>query len=585
MALGIGSLRYAGGQEFGMRAARYAPKRRTDTKFMPSPVLGLNTMDPPEMMKPGYATELINWWPNENGLTTRGGSIPWTMGFNGNPVSSVLVWNAETAFGVADSEIYLLPPSPNIERPATLAYSGLTSPYVQSVNFANDGGVFLCCCNGSDTPFYFDGTDWTQCAFTQGGNAFDASGFFFVTSHLSRLWWLKKGSQSVWYANVNAIQGPVLELPVGAYLRRGGDLAALGVVTQDGLTGSEDLLAIISTEGEVLLYRGDNPDEPGNFALVGHGQIPRPVGAPRCVAKLGPDVVVMTESGLLGLNKSFSSEFPGLSANIGEKIRSHWDTLVATFGNGIGWDICVYHGRDLIVINAPGPRGCQQLVCNPNTLAWGTLQGWEQIRCLTEFKGRLLGGGNTAAFALDYLYQDAVNGTLWTEGTGIWARDAADPDGSEWARDGDDPDGATWNIFQSIPEPIHARVRHGFVAVGGNVKKRFTLGRPYLLSASQPTAWFDLAEDFRTEDLLLKMFDAADYSGSGEWYVSDWCRDAYDFAGAEWFVGEGERQVRSRWMQARGVGYFCAPIVAVDASMQHVTYTGCDIQYEVGNTL
>ena len=75
--LGIGSLRYAGGQDVGMKAARYAIKRRSQSKFLPAPVLGLNTMDPPEIMKPGYATELINFWPNENGLTTRGGSSPW----------------------------------------------------------------------------------------------------------------------------------------------------------------------------------------------------------------------------------------------------------------------------------------------------------------------------------------------------------------------------------------------------------------------------------------------------------------------------------------------------------------------------
>lgn len=584
-SLGIGSLRYAGGQDTGMRAARYAPRRRSQTKFLPAPVLGMNTMDPPAIMKPGYAEELINWWPNENGLTTRGGSAPWTMGFNGWPVTSVLVWNAQLAFGVADSDIFVLPAAPNIEKEAALSYSGLTPALVQSVNFSNNGGTFLCCCNGEDTPFYFDGTAWAQAAFTQGGNAFDASGFFFVTSHLSRLWWLKKGSQSVWYGGVDAIQGPVFELPVGAYLRRGGSLVALGVLTQDGLTGSEDLLAVISSEGEVLLYRGNNPDEASSWQLVGHGQIPRPVGAPRCVAKLGPDIVVVTESGLVGLNKSFSTEFPGLDANIGNKIRSHWDNHLAIYGSGTGWDICVYHGRDLIVINMPGPRGCTQMVVNPSTKAWGMLQGWEQLRCLTEFQGGLIGGGNTAVFALDYQYRDAVNGTLWTEGTAIWARDADDPDGSEWARDAEDDGGATWNIFQSVPEPVHARVRHGFVAVGGNVKKRFTLARPYLISTSIPAAWFDLAEDFRTEDLLAEMFAQDDIATGAEWYFSDWNRDAYDTSGANWAVGEGERQVRSRWMQAKGCGYFCAPIVAVDADTAHVTYTGCDIQYETSNTL
>ena len=85
--------------------------------------------------------------------------------------------------------------------------------------------------------------------------------------------------------------------------------------------------------------------------------------------------------------------------------------------------------------------------------------------------------------------------------------------------------------------------------------------------------------------MLSEMFAEVDIAEGGEWYKSDWNRDAYDTSGANWFVGEGVKQVRSRWMQAKGYGYFCAPIIAVDASTQHVTYTGCDVQYEAGNTI
>lgn len=582
---GIGSLRYAGGQDTGMKAARYAVKRRSQSKFLPAPILGMNTMDPPELMKPGYAEEIINFWPNENGLTTRGGSSPWSIGFNGNPVNSVLVWNGEVAFGVADSDIFVIPPTVSPSMAAIQSYTGLTSSLVQSVNFSNDGGTFLCCCNGSDTPFYYNGTTWAQCSFTQGGNSFDAKGFFAITSHLSRLWWLKKDSQTVYYGDVNAIQGPVHELPLGAYLHRGGSLVAFGVVTQDGLTGSDDLFVVISSEGEVLLFKGTNPDEAASWNLVGHGMIPRPVGAPRCITKLGPDLVVITESGIVGINTAMSKEFPGLDANIGEKIRSHWDNHLAVYGKGAGWDICVYHGRDLIVINMPGPLGCTQMVCNPSTKAWGMIQGWEQVRCLTEYKGMLIGGGDTTIMALDYLYQDAVNGSLWLEGTGEWARDAQDTGGSNWARDATDTGGSTWCVYTTQPEPVHARVKHGFVAVGGQVKKRFTLARPYLVSTSIPAAWFDLSEDFRADELLSPMFTEQDIVQGAEWYTADWNRDAYDTGGSDWAVLQGQRQIRTRWMQARGIGYFCAPIVAVDASTQHVTYTGCDVQYEAGNTI
>lgn len=579
--VGIGSLRYAGGQDVGMKAARYAVKRRSASKFLPAPVLGLNTMDPPELMKPGYATDLINFWPLENGLTTRGGSAPWSIGFNGKPVHTVMQWNDSVLFGVADTDIFWMTDVVNQRGQSYLSYTGLTSDKLSWVNFSNDGGTFLVCCNGHDTPIYFDGTEWNTLSFTLDDATFDATGFNAITSHLSRLWWLKKNSQSVFYTATNEIQGAVTEFPVGAYLKRGGYVVAFGAVTQDGLTGSNDLFAIISSEGEVLLYSGTNPDEASAWKLVGHGQIPRPIGAPRCVAKFGPDLIVVTESGLVGINEGMSKEYPGLSANISEKIRSYWDNHLAIYGRGAGWDICVYHGRDLIVINMPGPLGCTQLVVNPETKAWGKIQGWEDVTCLCEYKGRLAGGGDTAVFALDYGYNDTVKGTLWKDGSGLWARDEEDESGSEWVRDcseEDTPDDATWNVYYVVPEPIHARVKHGFVAVGGVNKKRFTLARPYLMSGSQPAAWFDLAEDFREGDLLSEMFPDKDITQGSEWYTSDW----YD---AVWMVGEAEKQMRTRWMQAKGIGYFCAPVVAVDAYTQAVTYSGCDIQYETGNTI
>ena len=111
------------------------------------------------------------------------------------------------------------------------------------------------------------------------------------------------------------------------------------------------------------------------------------------------------------------------------------------------------------------------------------------------------------------------------------------------------------------------------------------MAKPYIISTSQPTAWFDLAEDFKDGDKLSEMFPEKEIPPGAEWYVSDWNKNAYDESGADWMVGEGEKQMRSRWMQAKGIGYFCAPIVAIDASNQHATYTGCEIQYETGNTI
>ena len=580
----VGSLRYAGGQKTGLRAATYAPQRRTQAVFLPAPVLGLNTEDAPEIMQPGYAVDLVNWWPGENGLTTRGGSSPWCVGLNGWPVESLMVWNSTTLFAAADTELYRLPPVPGTDALPVLVKSGLNSARISSVNFGNDGGVFLCCCNGSDAPFYHDGAEWAECRLQDSkGGVFDGSDFFAVVSHLSRLWWLKKGSQSVFYGAPNAIQGRVYELPTGAYLTRGGSLVGMGILTQDGLLGSNDLLALVSSEGEVLLYSGTNPDEASAWRMVGKAQIARPLGGGRCCIPYETDLLVLTESGLVGIQKAVSQAFPGLRDGITEKVQSRWHSMVEAYGTD-GWSLCMYHLRGLIVVNAPGPLGHQQLVCNPKTKAWGELQGWERVSCFAEYQGCLVGGHGSAVFALDWQYADAVGGTDFHTGSGVWSVNAQDPEGAEWAMSATDENGGTWEVWWSVPQPVLSRVQHGYVSPGGSRKKRFTLARPYLLSAGQPEAHFALSCDFMGGVALARMFDERPWGGA-EWYTGAWASDVLDTGGDTWSLPPGERQMRSRWMQATGCGYFVAPLVMVKTGNQSVTYTGCEVQYETGNTL
>lgn len=539
-----GSLRLAAGAVYGYRDATYAPKRRSTTVFLPAPTLGINSIDPPDMVKLGYAEEIVNWWPDENGLTTRGGSNPWNMVAKDKFTHSILIYDAHTIFAVAGDTIYKLTEIQSTNAQASVSYTGLTEDAImQHVNFSNAGMAFIHCCNGKDAPIYYNGEAWVKPSFTLNGEEFDASSFCSVTSHVQRLWWVN-GTQNVYYGDTNAVQGPLHVLPLGSFMRRGGSIVAIDTITQDGLQGSDDLFVAISSEGEVFLYQGDNPDEIDQFNLVGRGEIPRPIGAPRCTIKHGTDLVVMTIAGLVGLNASLSKVFPGLRTDIMEKISSMWEAQVRLYGKNAGWGICAYRKRGLIIVNLPDENGCIQWVVNPDTCAWVTLSGWENLRCLTEFQGQLLGGSLGHVSLLDNLYKD------WSDGEMV---------------------------------PITAKVKHSFYGLGQTgVKKRFTLAKPYLVSSSTPESWMGLVVDFRYApelSVLSHMLEAEETLGGGAtWYKSEW----YE---GEWGIGDSRRQVRTRWMQALGCGYFCAPIIQVETNTQTVTYAGVELQYEVGNTI
>lgn len=533
----------AAGESLGYRDASYASKRRSETSFLPAPTRGINASDPPDRIDLGYADEIDNMWPEQNGLSVRGGSIPWNLvGDPETPVHSLMCYDAQILFAVSGESVYQLTETATSSGQATEVKTGLTAnARMQSVSFGNAGLTFLCCCNGVDAPFYFNGTEWVTPSFTLNSEAFDASVFNSVTTHLQRLWWTANDSQTVYFGDVSAVQGPLHELPLGGFMRRGGSIVAIGTITQDGLSGSDDLFVAISSEGEVFLYKGDNPQEIDGFTLIGRGQIPRPIGYPRCTTKFGTDLIVMTEAGIVGLNASLSSVFPGLRTNIMEKIEPLWEQYVGLFGRGSGWDIALYHKRGTVVINLPAEVGCRQFVVHPDTSAWTTLSGWEHINCFIEYKGELLGGGTGNVLRLDTLHTDFVNGTV---------------------------------------VPVRARVKHSPYALGQTgIKKRFTLAKPFIISSSTPESFFGIVTDFGKEPVLSKMFDADEtYGGFSKWYIAEW-------HSSEWTIGDTTYRAHTRWMQALGSGYFVAPIVEFETQEQGATYAGVELQYEVSNTI
>ena len=324
-------------------------------------------------------------------------------------------------------------------------------------------------------------------------------------------------------------------------MRRGGSIIAIDTITQDGLTGSDDLFVAISSEGEVFLYTGDNPEEIDTWSLVGRGQIPAPIGAPRCTTKYGADLIVMTVAGLVSLNSSLSSVFPGLKEGIMDKVSSLWEKNVRLYGQGSGWDVCMYYKRGFIIVNHPLGNGCGQMVLNPDTMAWVTLSGWEQVNCLVEFKGSLIAGGTGCVLHLDTLYQDYIAGEY---------------------------------------VPVKVRIKHSFGQLSSaNTKKRCTLARPYIVSSSKPTSYFGIAKDFSPDPTLALMYDGEDTAdGNAEFFEDEWQT-------SEWSIGDTRRQVHTRWMQALACGYFLAPIIEIETTVQTVTYAGVEIQYETSNTI
>lgn len=532
-----------------------AAQRKSQSIFVTAPIRGWNTTDPAGIMTPEYAIKMINFLPLEYGLETRGGSKIWCVGLE-EEVQTIMSWTSsnEKVFAVAGGKIFdvgLYSEDQEEEHKPVKLHENLKSSELQCVTFANNGGAFLWCCNGVDRPIFYRGEPAFERAeiYEKVWNAeeekdenveiFPAN----VAVYQNRLFFCIPGSLVLYYLGTDSVMGQAFPLPLGAYVDRGGYIMAVGNVTIDGGYGPDDYLVVVTSEGEVLGFKGRNPDTASAWAMTGKFQISRPLGR-RCMCKWGGDLVIMTEAGVAGISSMLSNELAGLTQAATHKIQPTWAAQTRTYGARPGWDICVYHRRGLMILNAPDRTGFKQLFFNPTTVAWAEVKGWEKAYCFHEFKGQLLAGMNGRIQILDVGASDITP-----------------------SADG-----------KRVEAPIYSVMEQAFIQpTGGGMKARYTLMRPYLTGQARPNVFMSTNTDNRTGMYAArKIMDASERDSV--WYESEWYVD-------DWAVTLGPTSLYQRWAQAIGTGYSVSLGIEIETKFAPITYTGSDLQFVVSNAL
>lgn len=183
----------------------------------------------------------------------------------------------------------------------TQVLSGLSSSRFIWTNFATSGGNFLVICNGADAVRNYDGTSWSEPAIT----GVSSSTLSYVFPFKSRLFFIERNTTDAWYLPVDSIAGAANTLTVGAELRLGGTLVAGATLTHDGGSGPDDYCVFVSSEGEVVIYSGTDPDNALTWGLAGVFRIGRPIGD-RCLVKTGGDLAVLTQDGIVSLGSALA---------------------------------------------------------------------------------------------------------------------------------------------------------------------------------------------------------------------------------------------------------------------------------------
>lgn len=358
---------------------------------MPSSTGGLNDRDNLSEQKPDEAVVLENWFPYTSYVGIRKGSQDHVTGFTA-PVETLVEYAPESGtsklFAAAGTAIYDVTNSGVVGSPVV---SGMANARWQETMITTPGGSFLVMVNGANTPKIYNGSTWADIS-TNHVNPVD---LIHVCLFKNRLFFVEKNSAEIHYLPVQSIGGNMATFPLGAVFKRGGAINAIYTWTLDAGEGSDDHLVIISTKGEVAVYRGTDPSSASDWGLVGVFSLGVPLGR-RCGIKYAGDLLINCVEGVLPLSRALLSVTVDMRVAITDKIQNSVSVAADSFASNFGWQLCLFEDLNMVILNVPSGNGSNyQFAQNTITGAWSKFTGWAAQVWLHSLSGLYYGDSNS----------------------------------------------------------------------------------------------------------------------------------------------------------------------------------------------
>lgn len=384
-----------------------AKERVARSTSFAAPVGGWNTKDSLDQMPATDAIILKNVFPSTSGVKIRNGFTTQATGLGSAAVQTLIEHNSADGtrklLAAANGNIY---DASTFGGAASSLGSGFTSNRWQTTCFRNNT-IFV---NGVDTPQKYDGATLGAAAYTVIATP---ANLINVCSFSNRLYFIEKNTGKVWYGSVDAITGALTSFDVSSLLERGGYLQWCGSWTTQGADGASAFFVIISSNGEVLLYSGDYPGSP-NWAIVGHYYISNPLSY-RCGIHFGPDVLIMTEMGLVPLSTVLTSDTTqsalGQDQGTIGKIQTSFREAAGVYKSNFMWQACFYPKGNYMIFNIPIATDTltEQYVLNVSTGAWCQFTGMNACSWAVANEKLYFGGTDGKVYLADYGANDNNN--------------------------------------------------------------------------------------------------------------------------------------------------------------------------------
>lgn len=220
------------------------------------------------------------------------------------------------------------------------------------------------------------------------------SALSYVWIYKSRAWFVEKDSLNAWYLPVDQVSGAATKFPLGGVFGLGGSLmfGATWSLDSGAEGGLSEQCVFVSTEGEVAVYQGTDPNDAADWKKVGVYRIGRPLG-PKAHIRAGGDLVIATDIGFVPLSQAIQRDVAALSPGaVSYAIETAWNERVENHSPA-PWHCELWPTKQMSVIAVPtvGDDTPEMLVANARTGAWALYKGWDGT-CLETFSDRLFFG-------------------------------------------------------------------------------------------------------------------------------------------------------------------------------------------------
>lgn len=497
---------------------------------IPAPIGGWNARDSIAAMEPTDAVYLKNWWCTPSDVMVRKGFTQHATGF-ASQVETLMSYSSGTAdklIAASGSAFYDVTNGGSI---GAAVQTGLSNARWQYVNITTSGGSFFLTVNGADKMRGFDGTTW----WADGDGTHDVTGYDTSTAiginlFKHRIWFVTEGSLKCWYLPVDSIAGAATAFDLSAVAREGGYVMAIENWTLDAGQGVDDHLVFITSNGEVIVYKGNDPASATTWSLVGVWEIGEPLGR-RSTMKWAGDCLMLTQDGLYPLAGALQSSRLDPRIAVTDKIYQAVSAAATSYGSNFGWQMIYYASENMLLLNVPISTGQQeQYVMNTITKSWSN---WNNIpaNCWVIHNGQPYFGGT------DYV-------------------------------------GQMWNGFSDNSTNIAADAKQAFSYFGSKgLLKRWTMVRPILLTDGSPTTFAGLNIDF--DDTPVTGTLAFTPTSYGLWDSALWDTGLWG----------GSLSLTKYWQGVNGVGFSAALRLQVASQTVETHWAATDFVFEKGAVL